>query len=137
MIIKYSKIRANSNSKEALNSILNIDMENMFLKFSIEFSPDKAAEQILKYSNFTEEFWIVSTEKSRLITHFGFSKINGTFIYLLHKGSVGMGSYSHIGFISDDFKIFNLKENFYRSEYEKNNLNQIRVTKPIEILGTI
>ncbi|MFV0196517.1 hypothetical protein OBJ93_13715 [Empedobacter falsenii] len=136
MFIKYSKIRTNSNSKEALNSILHIDKENMLLIFSIEYSPDKDLEQIVKYCNFEGEFRIVSTEKSRLVTHFGFTKINGTFIYLLDKGFVGMGSYSHIGFISDDYKIFNLKENFHRGGYEKKYLNQIRVTNPKEILGT-
>ena len=165
MIIKYSILRASTNgfSKDTLESVLEIDMTNQFaqsltkgiLVFSVEYTDtenlDTITDQILKYAEFRRTYYILSAKKDRFVTHFGFTKISGTTLFLVDKEQYDRdiknyseesnflyaqitktALHSHIGFISDDLKLFYIKENY--SNYQN---NSVRATKPIKINNPI
>jgi len=161
MIIEYSKIKSGVLSEETLQSVVEINIDKKQsssltkggLEFRIDYtgSDSGTIDQILKYSGLVAKYYILSVRRDRLIKHFGLTKISGTVLYLIDKVSydkdVGEMSedtlhlyaklsktalHSHIGFLSDDCRLFTIKEN-----YRDNDNRQLNLTKPIKIIDPI
>jgi hypothetical protein len=159
MKIVYSKLSL-SGPKKTLNSILELNYnlnsdkisERFVINFGVQYSDDFniASNQIIKYSELTGVFYVLSNEKDRLTFHFGLTKIKGTKLKLIKKEFfdreienepeinylskaelMGESPHSHYGFISDDFKTFFIQENFGQKK------EQIKATKPINIKNPI
>jgi hypothetical protein len=144
MIVKYSKLRALL-VKDRINSTLSIDYFKNNEKSSIRglLSFEIEDEDLLsnhdlamRYITFKGEYYILALERDKLILYFGLKKISGTKMYLIKKevfdDKTKGNTYSHIGFISDDLKLFSFHESF---NYHGN--KEMRAFAPINIENII
>jgi len=153
MIIEYSRLRKLS-TKDRLNSTLTINynknsktiLNRGLVRFDIDFDDsDNLMDKIMRYAKFKNEYYILSLEKDRMILYFGLKKISGTKMYLIEKEThnndtarvseqtllltsklLNENMHTHIGFISDDYKLFFLEEKW--SNHKNENLKALSPT---------
>ena len=165
MEIKYNKVNqcnANNYTSEKINTSLflkfnanpELDSVKGILKLKIHFTDndvDKVTNQILSYARFDNCYTILSTQRTTISLHFGFTKIKGTLLFLIAEDNfeneiknssvetffiyhklLKENSHTHVAFIADNFKRFILEE-----EFKNHNNKKISIVNPVEIIDQI